>query len=165
MFPRSLSIDETFKYIDFLTGKMQSSYLFEKCLYNALHIIWSPVALGVDMKSVLGISDHTIKLQIKCVKFLSLVLGTLIYMTAGRYRYFSYVRWSLFFSTIILFLSASFYLLKSRITIEFYLLQVFFSIASTAVFILISSINKKNFASTLFMLLVSIILVCNLIYL
>jgi hypothetical protein len=103
------------------------------------------VALGVDMKSILGIAKSTIKPQVKYVRYISLAVGTLIHLTVGRSIYFLYVRWMLLFSTLVLFSQIHIFLFNWKSKKEYFFIQIAFIIISLLVFKAFTRISKKYF--------------------
>ena len=107
-------MEVTLNAIDFLTGKMHKSYFLEKCLYNPFAIMWSPVALGAEMKSTLSMSNKITPYQIQLVKYLSTALGSLITVFSGKFYLYLILKFLLLFlSYILLFCSVVLFVIKS----------------------------------------------------
>jgi hypothetical protein len=160
---RSLNIEVTFNNIGFFTGKTHKSYSLAKCLYSPLHIMWSPVALGADMKSNLAITDRTIKSQIRYVKLVSTIVGSLFTVFSGKFYLYLGIRILLKLVSLFLFTSSTFLIIRNSLSVVVYFSGII--LISLTIYILskFKKITKINFI-LLSTFLVSELFLCYYLY-
>jgi hypothetical protein len=114
------------------------------------------------MKSFLTMRNYTIDSEIKYVKFISLVIGSLIHFTFGRVRYYIYTRWLLLISVCFAFTCSAISLLSRSSSIEFYLIQIMAISFSLFCLKKFTKTSKQGFTLIIFALLINFILIYDL---